>query len=53
METPKPTKGRPPVPPDRELVQRSIRLTRAQWEKIDRAGLPQLRALIDRWRPKG
>ena len=44
--------GRPPVPPEKELVQRSIRMTRSQWEKVDAAGLPALRKLIDRWKPK-
>lgn len=46
---PKP-KGRPPKPADERLVQRSIRLTPAQWAKIDAAGLPALRKLLDRWR---
>ena len=44
--------GRPPTPPEKELVQRSIRLTRTQWAKVDAAGLPALRKLIDRWKPK-
>lgn len=44
--------GRPPKSDDEKLVQRSIRLTQAQWAKIDAAGLKALRKLIDRWRPK-
>lgn len=46
-------RGRPPVPPDERLEQRSIRLSAKQWEKIDAAGgIEALRKLIDRWRPK-
>ena len=44
--------GRPPVAADKELVHGTLRLTRSQWAKIDMAGLPALRLLIDRWRPK-
>lgn len=40
--------GRPPTPPEQKLEQRSIRLTAAQWSKIDQFGLPWLRGLIDR-----
>jgi hypothetical protein len=50
MEKITPKIGRPPKPPEELLVQRSIRLTAAQWEKIDAAGLPALRKLIDKWR---
>jgi hypothetical protein len=50
MEEPKNPGGRPPVPPEQRLVQRSIRLTPAQWAKIDAQGLAWLRALIDRAR---
>ena len=50
MNTDNKPKGRPPKPPDERLVQRSIRLTPAQWAKIDAAGLPALRKLLDRWR---
>ena len=32
------------------LEHRSIRLTAAQWAKVDAAGLDGLRKLIDRWR---
>jgi len=50
METLKKPIGRPPKPADEKLEQRSIRLTRAQWQKIDVAGLDRLRELINRWR---
>lgn len=39
--------GRPPKPPGTHLVQRSIRLTRAHWAKIDAAGLPAQRRRIE------
>lgn len=49
MEQPKKPMGRPPVPPDQKLEQRSIRLTAAQWAKIEAAGgITWLRSLIDR-----
>ncbi len=48
---PKP-KGRPPVAEADRLVQRSIRLPPHLWAKIDAAGLPALRAYLDRWRVK-
>jgi len=44
--------GRPKKAPDAVLVQRSIRLSKDQWAKIDAAGLSALRKLIDRWKPK-
>jgi len=44
--------GRPRAAPDKELVHGTLRLTRAQWEKVRMAGVPALRLLIDRWRPK-
>ncbi len=44
--------GRPKKDPDDILVQRSIRLSKDQWAKIDAAGLSALRKLIDRWKPK-
>jgi hypothetical protein len=40
--------GRPPKPPEEKLVQRSIRLPPALWEKIDRNGLDWLRAIVKR-----
>lgn len=52
MELPKKQIGRPPKFPGEKLEQRSIRLTAAQWAKVDAAGLAALRKLIDRWRPK-
>jgi hypothetical protein len=52
MNTPKKPMGRPPVPVEERLVQRSVRLTMAQWAKFDAAGgLPWLRKLIDRAKP--
>jgi hypothetical protein len=51
MDDKKP-RGRPPVPPEQKLEQRSIRLTAAQWAKIDAMGLEWLRRLIDRARPR-
>lgn len=48
MEDQKRGRGRPPTPPDERLEQRSIRLTAAQWAKIDANGVPWLRKLIDR-----
>ncbi len=52
-ENPKDLGGRPPVPDDERLIQRSIRLKRGHWDKIDQAGgLEALRRLIDRWKPK-
>lgn len=52
MEQPKNTGGRPPIPDDERLVQRSIRLRPAQWKKFDAAGgIEWLRKLIDRAKP--
>ena len=48
MEEPKRGRGRPPLPPEERLEQRSIRLTAAQWAKVDAHGIPWLRALIQR-----
>lgn len=52
MDTTKPPIGRPLKFPGEKLEQRSIRLTAAQWEKVDKAGLAALRKLIDCWRLK-
>lgn len=54
METsiPKPKPGRPPTPPDQKLILKSIRLTAAQWAKVDANGADWLRALIDKAKPK-
>jgi hypothetical protein len=51
MEPIKPKMGRPPKSPEERLEQRSIRLTSAQWAKIDALGIPWLRKLIDRAKP--
>lgn len=43
--------GRPPVPPGQRLTARSIRLTEAQWAKLERlGGAKWLREKIDRSR---
>jgi hypothetical protein len=52
MEPPKKQIGRPLKFPGEKLEQRSIRLTAAQWAKVDAAGIAALRKLIDRWRPR-
>ena len=52
MDTLKKQIGRPLKFPGEALEQRSIRLTAAQWAKVDAAGLAALRKLIDRWRIK-
>ncbi|MEJ7085226.1 hypothetical protein [Ralstonia solanacearum] len=52
METkPKHPGGRPKLPDDQRLVQRSIRLSAEQWAKIDLYGLEWLRQLIQRGKP--
>jgi hypothetical protein len=51
MEHEKRARGRPPTPPDQKLEQRSIRLTAAQWAKVDSNGIPWLRKLIDKAKP--
>ena len=43
--------GRPKIPDDQRLVQRSIRLSAEQWAKIDEHGLDWLRQLIQRAKP--
>lgn len=45
-------RGRPELDESERLVQRSIRLLRRHWDKIDLAGLDALRAYLDRWQPK-
>lgn len=52
MEPLKKPLGRPQKPVEEKLEQRSIRMTAAQWKKIDFAGLSEFRKLIDRWRIK-
>ncbi len=44
-------RGRPPKDPSERLIGRSIRLTAAQWEKVDKYGMDWLRDLIRRARP--
>lgn len=51
MEQQKKPLGRPKKPDSERLVLRSIRMTSAQWEKIDMAGVEALRALVDKWKP--
>jgi len=48
MEHPKtPRRGRPPLKPAERLVQRSVRLSAADWEKVDAAGgVEWLRGLV-------
>jgi hypothetical protein len=50
MEEPKrPRRGRPPVAPEDRLVSHHVRLTVAQWAKVEAyGGVAWLRALIDR-----
>jgi hypothetical protein len=50
MEQPTKPKGRPPKPPEQRLIQRSIRLTAAQWAKVESNGIDWLRRLITRAR---
>jgi hypothetical protein len=45
-------RGRPELDESERLVQRSIRLLRRHWAKIDFAGLEALRTYLDRWQPK-
>lgn len=42
--------GRPPKLPEERMIQRSIRMPPALWEKIDRMGMDRLRQLIKRAR---
>jgi hypothetical protein len=49
MQYDKRARGRPTIPAEERLEQRSIRLTAAQWAKIDaNGGMPWLRAVIQR-----
>jgi hypothetical protein len=50
MDNEKRSRGRPPVSPDERLEARSIRLTTAQWAKVDANGMTWLRRLIQRAR---
>jgi hypothetical protein len=51
-KSPKKPRGRPAVAPEDKLELLNLRVTASQREKIKAAGLPALRALIDRWKPK-
>jgi hypothetical protein len=51
MEPIKRPRGRPAVPPEKQQVLRSIRLTPDLWAKIDAAGMDWLRNLIKRAKP--
>lgn len=51
MEKPKNPGGRPPIPDEDKLVQKSIRLKQKHWDKIDALGLDWLRKLIERAKP--
>ena len=51
MEPKKHPGGRPPIPPEKRLVARSIRLAPEQWAKIDEYKLDWLRKLIDKGKP--
>lgn len=51
MEQQKRPRGRPTKAPEESLVLRTIRLTPAMWEKVDRYGMAWLRALIERAKP--
>lgn len=51
MDEPKRPRGRPPTPPEERLEQRSIRLTAAQWAKVDEYGMAWLRKLIEKAKP--
>lgn len=44
--------GRPEMPPSERQVQRTVRMNRAAWDKIDAAGLEWLRTLIKRAKSK-
>jgi hypothetical protein len=45
--------GRPEVDESKELVQKSIRMTAAQWEKVNAGGIKWLRGLVDRAKHPG
>lgn len=48
MDAPKRPRGRPPTPPEQRLIVKTIRLTQAQWDKVEAGGADWLRKLIDR-----
>jgi hypothetical protein len=51
MEKPKRPRGRPPKDPSERLELRAMRLSPAQWAKIELAGIDELRKQIDKWKP--
>lgn len=52
MIQPKKVRGRPKKSDEVRLIQRTMRMTPAQWRKIDTAGLVDLRVLVDKWVPE-
>lgn len=50
-KNPPAARGRPGKRPEERLIQRSIRLTPAQWAKVDEYGLGWLRQLIQKAKP--
>lgn len=51
METEKRSRGRPAKSPDELLAIRSVRLSDAQWAKVQAYGMVWLRNLIDKAKP--
>jgi hypothetical protein len=51
--TPKPARGRRPLPEGDKAVTGSLRLTPARWEKLRRLGMAWLGKAIDRAREPG
>lgn len=51
MDTEKRSRGRPVKSPDELLSIRSVRLSDAQWAKVQANGMDWLRKLIDRAKP--
>lgn len=49
-KTPRKRRGRPELPLGQKLERGTIYLPADVWAKIDAAGLPALRKLLDRWR---
>jgi hypothetical protein len=52
MDKEKRSRGRPAKSPDELLAIRSVRLSDAQWAKVQAHGMDWLRALIDKAKPK-
>ena len=51
MENEKRSRGRPAKPADELMSNHSVRLTPAQWAKVQLHGMDWLRKLIDRAKP--